>query len=517
VSAPTALLLRAVRIVPVRERSVPGPRATEPLDLLVRGGQVVAVGPDLPTPPGARVLEGFGRWLVPGLWDQHVHMTQWGRTAGRLDVSDTSGPHGVLDLVAAHLRSATTGSGSVVGYGYRSGGWREATSTAALDAVTGDRPVVLVSGDGHNGWLNSAAQRFFGVLHREDAFDEDDWFHLWGRLDDLPGSHDEAARGLREAVDDAASRGVVGIVDMEWGITTTRWAERVADGLDSLRVRPAVYRERLDDAVAAGLRTGDTVPDTAGLIAMGPLKVISDGSLATRTAHCHDPYPARSGGEPHGGGHPLSPYGKQNVDLPELTELLTVAHRHGLEGAVHTIGDAAAEIALDAFAASGAAGSIEHAQLVTRSVAPRMAALHLRASVQPAHLLDDRDLTTAIWPGREDRCFTLRTMLDAGVELALGSDAPVARLDPWLAMAAAVHRADGDREPWVPGEQISAAEALEASVDGAPTVGVGSLADLALLDSDPLAGDTAAACATTLRTTRVALTIVGGRVTHDGR
>ncbi len=485
--------------------------------MLLEGERVVAVGTDLPTPPGSRVVEGAGRWLVPGLWDQHVHMTQWGRTSGRLDVSDTTGPHGVIDLVGAHLRSATTRSGSVVGYGYRSGGWSEATSTAALDAVTGDRPVVLASGDGHNGWLNSAAQRYFGVEHREEAFDEDDWFHLWGRLDDLPGSHDEAARGLREAVDDAASRGVVGIVDMEWGITTTRWAERVADGLDRLRVRPAVYREHLDDAIAAGLRTGDVVADTAGLVTMGPLKIISDGSLATRTAHCHDPYPARSGGEPHGGSHPASPYGKQNVDLPELTELLSRARHHGLEAAVHTIGDAAAEIALDAFAASGAAGSIEHAQLVTRSVVPRMAALRLRASVQPAHLLDDRDLTTMIWPGREDRCFMLRTMLDAGVELALGSDAPVARLDPWLAMSAAVRRSDGHREPWVPAEQISAVEALAASVDGAPTVGVGSLADLALLDSDPLAGGTAAEGATRLRTTRVALTLLGGRVTHDGR
>ncbi|MDQ2755761.1 MAG: amidohydrolase family protein [Actinomycetota bacterium] len=516
-SAPTALLLRAVRIVPVRGPREPGPAATEPVDVLVDGSRVVAVGHDLPAPPGSRALEADGRWLVPGLWDQHVHMTQWGRTSGRLDVSGTSGPGGVLDLVGAHLRSATTGSGSLVGYGYRSGGWSEATSTSALDAVAGDRPVVLVSGDGHNGWLSSAAQRFFGVTHREDAFDEDDWFHLWGRLDDLPGSGDEAARGLRAAVDDAASRGVVGIVDMEWGITTDRWAGRVADGLDCLRVRTSVYREVLDDAFAAGLRTGDVVADTAGLVSMGPLKIISDGSLATRTAHCHQPYPARAGGEPDGGRHPSSPHGKQNVELAELTTLLIAAHRHGLEAAVHTIGDAAADIALDAFAASGAAGSIEHAQLMTRSVVPRMAALHLRASVQPAHLLDDRDLTTAIWPGREDRCFMLRTMLDAGVELALGSDAPVARLDPWLAMAAAVYRSDGEREPWVPAEQISAAEALAASVDGAPTVGAGSLADLAMVDSDPLTGDTAAESATVLRTARVALTVLGGRVTHDDR
>ena len=78
----------------------------------------------------------------------------------------------------------------------------------------------------------------------------------------------------------------------------------------------------------------------------------------------------------------------------------------------------------------------------------RMAELGLRASVQPAHLLDDRDLTEKIWPGRGERCFAFRWMLDDGVELALGSDAPVSPLDPWLAIAAAVHRSADDRDPW---------------------------------------------------------------------
>ena len=53
-----------------------------------------------------------------------------------------------------------------------------------------------------------------------------------------------------------------------------------------------------------------------------------------------------------------------------------------------------------------------------------MARLGIRASVQPAHLLDDRDLTESFWPDRTDRCFALRWLHDDGVELALGSDAP---------------------------------------------------------------------------------------------
>ena len=74
-----------------------------------------------------------------------------------------------------------------------------------------------------------------------------------------------------------------------------------------------------------------------------------------------------------------------------------------------------------------------------------MAELGLRASVQPAHLLDDRDLTEPdLGRTASARCFAFRWMLDDGVELAMGSDAPVSPLDPWLAIAAAVHRSADD-------------------------------------------------------------------------
>ena len=80
-------------------------------------------------------------------------------------------------------------------------------------------------------------------------------------------------------------------------------------------------------------------------------------------------------------------------------------------------------------------------------------------------------------------------MLDDGVDVVLGSDAPVSALDPWLAVAAAVHRSGDEREPWHPEQSITAREALAASTDGWGTVAVGHPADLVLLGSDPLAGE----------------------------
>jgi predicted amidohydrolase YtcJ len=209
---------------------------------------------------------------------------------------------------------------------------------------------------------------------------------------------------------------------------------------------------------------------------MGPLKIISDGSLNTRTAYCNEPYACRESLE--------FPRGKLNYSPEELTELVARAREGGLRAAVHAIGDAAVSIALDAFGASGAVGSIEHAQLVVPADVRRMGRLGIPASVQPAHLLDDRDLTHRCWPDRADRCFPFRAMAEAAVRLLMGSDAPVARLDPWLAMAAAVHRSGDEREPWNPAQSLTAQEALAASTDGQGTVGVGSRGDLVLLDDD---------------------------------
>ena len=187
----------------------------------------------------------------------------------------------------------------------------------------------------------------------------------------------------------------------------------------------------------------------------------------------------------------------------------------GLHVATHAIGDAAVTAALDAYAATGALGSVEHAQLIAAADVRRIADLGLRASVQPAHLLDDRDLTELIWPGQGGRSFAFRWMLDAGVRLVLGSDAPVSPLDPWLAMASAVHRGPDDRDAWHPEHALTAREALAASVDEQPSVRVGSPGDLALLDHDPLAAhpDNRSA-AGLLRDMTVALTVVGGRVVH---
>jgi predicted amidohydrolase YtcJ len=198
-----------------------------------------------------------------------------------------------------------------------------------------------------------------------------------------------------------------------------------------------------------------------------------------------------------------------NVPPCDLHPLLARASEAGFSIAVHAIGDGANRLALDVFAKLGRGGRIEHAQLVHDADFARFAALDVVASVQPEHAVDDRDVAERYWPGRTGRAFALRSFLDAGAAIVLGSDAPVAPLDPWIAIAAATTRTRDGRAPFHPEQSISVVEALAASTRS--RIAVGEPADLIALDNDPLVSDGDA-----LRNMAVSLTVLGGRITHRG-
>lgn len=471
-----------------------------PVDLLLRDGRIAALAPSLPDEPGAEPVDLDGRIVVPGLWDAHVHMTQWVVRRSRFDLAGARSAAEALTLTRVHLAATPARAGEVVvGYGFRDALWPDAPARATLDAVAGGRPVVLVSGDLHCGWVSTGAAGTLGLddaaLGETGVVRELPWLAALRLLDEKP-----TLAGFRDAAESAARRGVVGIVDFENADNAAEWPERVAAGVTALRVEASVWPERLEAAIAAGRRTGDAL-DPDGLVTMGRLKIVADGSLNTRTAFCWDPYP---GADPHAD----DAHGVSSVPPAELRRLLARAHTHGLHAAVHAIGDRAASEALDAIGEVGIPATIEHAQLLREVDVPRFAGLGVVASVQPEHAMDDRDVADRLWAGRTGRAFPLASLLAAGVELRLGSDAPVAPLDPWQAIASAVFRTRDDRAPWHPEQGIPLEAAVAASTRGRITPAPGDVADLAVLDADPTTANR-----DVLRTMPVAATLLGGRFT----
>lgn len=468
-----------------------------PVSVHISAGRISRIGRSGETPDGTAVVDAEGRYLIPGLWDEHVHMTQWALHANRIDLSGAVTAQGAAAVVRSFLPAADP-SVTTVGVGFRDALWPDAPSLELLDSATGSQPTALVSHDLHSVWLNTAAASRYGVhVDSSGLLREEPAFALTRELGRLP---DPVIDGwIADAARAAAARGVVGVVDFEMTWNRDPWLRRIAGGFDALRVEAGVYPADLGRAVAEGMRTGQKVDGGGGLLGVGPLKVLIDGSLNTRTAYCVDPYPF--------GGH-----GLLTVSSGELGVLLERAGDTGFLPAVHAIGDAANQVALDAFERAGVGGRIEHAQFVRREDFARFGSLGVAASVQPVHALDDRDAADSNWAGRTDRAFPLRSLLHAGASLLLGSDAPVAPLEPWLAMSAAVARARSDgRGPWHPQEAITREQALLASARGRSRVRVGDAADLVLLDADPLAVPDRVFAAMP-----VAATLLAGRFTYDG-
>ena len=437
----------------------------EPVDVRVRAGRVVETGPRLDPERDEPVVDLGGRFVRRGLRDAHVHMAQWARARRQLDVSTARGPSEAADLVARAVAARPAG-GRLEGSGFRDSTWSEPPTADLLSAVAPDLPVVLHSLDRHSAWLNRPALALVGLPdHPTGLLREHEAWEALLRLPPPTPAEDDDAAG--EAVAAAHARGVTRIVDFDFEDAWAAWRRRqsAGDGTLGLRVTAVVLPAQLDGHRAAGRREGSG----DDWLRLGPVKLFADGSLGSRTARCLHPYPG------------TGDRGRRLLDPPALRAAVLAARDAGFRVAVHAIGDEATRDALavlDEVLVPGA--SLEHAQLLRREDLPRFRSSGVTASVQPAHLLDDRGLVDELWAGTPSVPFALRSLLDAGARLAFGSDAPVSPLDPWRGIAAAVHRTDGNGEPWRPEEAVSAEEALEAS--GGRRVRPGDAADLVVLD-----------------------------------
>ena len=311
------------------------------------------------------------------------------------------------------------------------------------------------------------------------------WSYTLGRLDLIDArSASEALDMLRRHLEERRESGaldpnqyVVGVRDYEMAENIDTWISRFSQGLDGLRVEAGIYPERLRQAIDDGWHTGDELPGSHGLGHVGAMKMISDGSLNTRSAYCSMPY---SGIRPE-------TYGTLSYAPEQIESYMRLAVEHGFDIACHAIGDEANTIVLDCAERTHAHGSIEHAQMLKERDIPRLAQLGLAASIQPQHAMDDRDVIARFWGTPAGIPYAFNSLHKAGTKLLMGSDAPVAPLDPWMAISAAVFGTESsDREPFQPEQCLDFETALASSTAvGRVALRDADAADLVLLDCDP--------------------------------
>ena len=494
------------------------------------GGRVVAVGrsDELQALARARrdLVDLGGHTVVPGLIDAHLHLLGLGLALGRVDLAGLPSLAACVDRVTLYHRELPPGQ-PIIGRGWNQNGWPEGRwpACADLDAVTGDRLVAIASKDGHLLWVNTATLRAAGIArdtpdppggeiardaHGEPAgvLKENATKAVYDILP--PPTPDEAEEALARAMAHALASGLTGVGTFEDSAVYRALGRLRDQGRLSLRVVSHIAYAELDDALAEGRATGrgdEWLRD-------GSLKLFADGTLGSQTAAMLEPYEGTNN------------RGIATLSGEELRDAALRAAAGGIATAIHAIGDGANRTALRALAAvprvAAAPHRVEHAQALNADDLPIFAAHGIVASMQPIHLVDDRDTAMRYWgPRRCATAYAWRPLLEGGATLAFGSDAPIETCDPLAGLYAAVARhgrGDG-RDPWYPELALSVEDAVRAYTRGAAATGEetsrgslvpGALADMVALSADIFAG------AEALGQARVICAIVDGKVVAGG-
>jgi predicted amidohydrolase YtcJ len=488
--------------------------------LALAGDRVVGgVGTHETMLPGPERVDLGGRCVVPGFTDSHVHFATWALAQGEVRLEGTRSLEEAVARVREALDAAPPGRW-LRGRGWRSGDWSPPVepTKGELDAIAPDLPVAMMARDSHSVWLNSAAlARANGDLHvpggvvevdergePTGVLREESCWHFRDRY--IETSDDEYVEAMRAGVKLAASRGVTAVHDKDGWLGALRFWQRLDGGRAlCLRVWQSLPAEKADELAEVDVRSGLGGP----LLRLGYLKAFMDGTLGSQTARM------------------LDGSGVEITSREGLEHLIRRAAHAGFPIAVHAIGDLANREALDAFEATreewqplGLRQRIEHAQLLAPDDVPRFAELGVAASVQFSHAPSDRDLADRFWGGTASEPYAFRSLLDAGVVLANGSDAPIEELDPLEGIRAGVLRTLDEREAWRAEQALTAEQALHATTVAPAWLArderrrgklvPGFLADLVVLDRDPLS------CGPEeLAELRVVATMVGGAWTHN--
>jgi predicted amidohydrolase YtcJ len=315
-------------------------------------------------------------------------------------------------------------------------------------------------------------------------------------------SMEQILSAIKAAQTYATENGVTSVQDM--GVFTAQGVDTMADVIrgyqilerrGELRVRISTHLPLVDWKRLAS--AGIMADFGSEKLQIGALKSFADGSLGSTTAWFYEPY----SDAPTTSGIP-SP---ELLHPEEMYAHMRDADKAGLQIAVHAIGDRAIRTILDMFerletenGASDRRLRIEHAQHLSPVDIPRFAKLHVVASMQPYHAIDDgRWADKRIGSDRVKTTYAFRSLLDAGAVLAFGSDWFVAPMNPLAGIYAAVTRRtlDGKNpDGWVPRQKISVEEAVHAYTVGSAyasledgvkgSIEPGKLADLAVLSDD---------------------------------
>lgn len=547
--------------------------AAEDADLVLRGGTVITVDSNRPQAeaiairaqriiavgsaaeiapfvgPSTKVIELAGRVAMPGFIEGHGHFLGLGDSKRKLDLARAKSWDDIIILVAEAAKKTPPGQW-IVGRGWHQGKWQAPSQPhvqgypihAALSRVTPEHPVLLTHGTGHMVFANAKAMELAGVsketaeiaggeilrdsagqptgVFRENAMRPVRRAHERSLANRSP---EERLQDLREearlAAEECLAHGVTSFQDAGSSLTDADVFKSLADE-GKLPVRLWVMLNDGNEVLARNLARYRTIGAGDGHLTIRGIKRMVDGALGTHGAWLLAPYDDLPGST-----------GNNTLPLEALERTAELALQNKYQLCVHAIGDRANREVLDTFERvfvkhklNGAdlRWRIEHAQHIDPADIPRFKQLGVIASMQGVHATSDGPFVVARLGERRAKtgAYAWRSLLDAGAVVINGTDVPVELVDPIASFYSSVTRKMAGGAEFFPEQAMTRDEALRSYTQAAAfaafeendkgALAVGKLADIVVLTRD-----LRTISADDIPKSKVALTIVGGKVAYQ--
>ena len=512
----------------------------------IREGQIIVVGENeaVASLAGQNTerIDLNGRLVIPGLMDSHFHFYDWAMGRQQLDLAQVNSLDELLDQVA-QTAGQLPQEKWILGQGWNESDWPEHTMPRRdhLDAVAPSHPVALWRCDLHLASVNSRGLELAGIDETtpdppDGVIEKDSAGRPTGILRELapnlvksvipPPSADELVAAMREGIAHLHTLGLTALHDvrlmggLEGAAALKAWQLLNEKGKLDLRCWVSIAGERLEEAIALGLRTG--LGDDR--LRIGHVKYFADGGMGARTAWMLEPYLDAGTGMPLG-------------SMSELRRNIEAAEKAGLAVIVHAIGDRAnreiinvleelvesrSKLKTKSFVPPALPHRIEHTQMIRSEDIQRLANIKVAACVQPHNMILDINMIDESVGERGRWTYAYKEMLDAGIPVLFSSDAPVCDPSPLVGIHAAVTRQRLDGTPeggWYPEQRISVEDAVRGytTVPAAfygqsskmGTLTPGKRADMIVLDRDIFEVDPME-----IADARVEMTIFDGRIVY---
>jgi hypothetical protein len=491
--------------------------------IAISGGKIAAVGSNIEiirlSVEGTSVIDLHGKVVLPGFNDSHVHLLNYGYSLTKVDCSGASSIDEIVDRGISFIKDNNLASGEwLLGRGWNDIMLSEKREINRhdLDRISPDHPMSFTRICEHITVANSKAlemckitrdtpQPLGGQFDLDEngeptgIFRESARYLIYENIPDV--TKEDIKRMLKQVMKKASSLGITSVqtddfdtfANRDYDMIIKAYRELAEEGELPVRVYQQCIlpeSERLDAFIAKGYRTGQG----DGFYKIGPLKLLTDGSLGARTAFLKEPYsddPATRG---------ISVFTQDELDY-----LVTTAHSNGMQILTHAIGDGAMEMCFKSFEKALMLNPMDdprfgivHLQITDVELLNKFKELNVIAYAEPICVNNDLHMAEErVGSERIRTSYNYRTLLENGVPMCISSDCPVDSLNPMDSLYVAVTRKDYSGYPeqgWYESEKLSLDQAVycftmgsayasfEEQVKG--SLETGKYADMVVLSED---------------------------------